>query len=113
MSHTSQNVGPMSTRIARATAAAMAAVAAGCVLPAMTTDAAAQSGPTLQMAAPTGPEAVPGEVVVAFRPGVDGSERAAARSAADVRAERNLLARGVQLVNVERGQTVQDAITAL
>ena len=56
---------------------------------------------------------MPGEIVVGFRPGVDGAERAAARSAADVRATRNLLVPGAQLVKVERGQTVDEAITAL
>src|SRR5262245_19192921 len=81
----------------------LAAVAAACVLPVMTSDAAAQSGPA----------AVPGQIVVAFRTGVDGAERAAARSAADVRAERNLLLPGTQLVQVERGQTVAEAIEAL
>ena len=44
----------------------------------------------LHFAATTGPTAVPGEIVVGFRSGVDGAERAAARSAADVRAKRNL-----------------------
>ena len=71
------------------------------------------TGPTLRQAAPAGPAAVPGEIVVGFRSGVDGSERAAARSAADVRARRNLLVPGAQLVKVERGQTVDEAITEL
>jgi subtilisin family serine protease len=93
--------------------ATMVATAAVCALPGMTTNAPAQSGPTLHSAAPAGPEAVPGEIVVGFRSGVDGAERAEARSEADVRAERNLLARGGQLMKVERGQTVQEAITAL
>jgi thermitase len=114
MSHTSQRRDPMSIRIdARGVWATMAVMAALCVLPGMTTEAAAQSGPKLQAAAPTAPEAVPGEIVVAFRAGVDGSERADARSAADVRATRNMLAPGAQLVTVERGQTVQDAIARL
>jgi subtilisin family serine protease len=74
---------------------------------------APQAGSTLHMAASAEPAAVPGEIVVGFRSGVDGSERAAARSAADVNAKRNLLARGGQLVKVERGQTVDEAIAAL
>jgi thermitase len=90
-----------------------AATAAVCALAVMTTDAPAQAGPALRSAAPAGPAAVPGEIVVGFRSGADGSERAAARSAADVRAERSLLVRGAQLVKVERGQTVEEAITAL
>ena len=97
----------------RRTAATMAAMTAVCALPVMTTGAAAQTGPTLRSAAPAGPVAVPGEIVVGFRSGVDGAERAAARSAADVRATRNLLVPGAQLVKVERGQTVGDAITEL
>ena len=72
-----------------------------------------QTGPALRSAAAAGPAAVPGEIVVGFRSGVDGAERAAARSAADVRAERNLLVPGAQLVKVERGQTVREAISAL
>jgi subtilisin family serine protease len=98
---------------AKRAGAAMAAVVAVCVLPGMTTGAAAQSGPTPHGPAPAGPAAVPGEIVVGFRSGVEGSERAAARSAADVRAARNLLARGAQLVKVERGQTVPEAIATL
>ncbi|HEY6594358.1 MAG TPA: S8 family serine peptidase [Asanoa sp.] len=93
--------------------ATLGALAAFGALPA--TSAAAQPAPglTLRSTAPTGPAAVPGEIVVGFRSGVDGGERAAARSAADVHAERNLLARGVQLVKVDGGQTVEEAITAL
>ena len=79
----------------------------------MTTGAAAQTGPKLRSAAAAGPAAVPGEIVVGFRSGVDGAERAAVRSAADVRAARNLLVPGAQLVKVEGGQTVDDAITEL
>ena len=72
-----------------------------------------QAGPALHPAAAAGPAAVPGEIVVGFRSGVDASERAVARSAADVSAERNLLVPGGQLVKVERGQGVQEAITEL
>ena len=75
--------------------------------------AQAPAGVGLHFAATTGPAAVPGEIVVGFRAGVDGSERAAARSAADVRAERNLLAPRAQLVKVDSGQTVREAITVL
>jgi subtilisin family serine protease len=76
--------------------------------------ASAQTGPTLRpAAAPARPAAVPGEIVVAFRSGADGSERAAARSAADVQAKRNLLAKGAQLVKVGTGQTVREAIDEL
>jgi subtilisin family serine protease len=88
-------------------------VAALGALPAMTAGAAAQAGPTLHAAGPPGPAAVPGEIVVGFRSGVDGSERVAARSAAQVRARRNLLLPGVQLVKVVSGQTVEQAIAAL
>jgi thermitase len=99
----------MTIRVIRA-AATIAAVA----LAMMAMGAAAQqTGPTLHKAPATGPETVPGEIVVAFRSGVAGSERAAARSAAHVRAERNLLLPGAQLVKVEGGQTVQEAIAAL
>ncbi|WP_084285986.1 S8 family serine peptidase [Solirubrobacter soli] len=59
------------------------------------------------------PDAVPGEVVVAFRSGADGADRAGARSAAEVRVKQGLMASGVQLVTVESGQTVDDAIAAL
>ena len=93
--------------------ATMVVIAAVCALPGTMPVAAAQSGPTLRAAAPAGPAAVPGEIVVGFRSGVDASERTAARSAADVRATRNLLARGAQLVKIERGQTVEEAIAAL
>src|SRR4051794_19468763 len=82
-------------------------------LPVLTAGAAAQAGPTLRTAAPTGPAAVPGEIVVGFRSGVRASERSAARSAADVRAQRNLLAPGGQLVQAVNGQTVERAIAAL
>src|SRR4051812_21659292 len=75
--------------------------------------ARAAPGQTLRRAAPTGPAAVPSEIVVGFRSGVGEAERAAARSAADVRAKRNLLTPGAQLVKVESGQTVPDAITEL
>jgi len=64
-------------------------------------------------AAATAPDAVPGEVVVAFRPGADGAARAAARSAGKVQVERGLMAPGVQLVKVQSGQSVTDAIAAL
>src|SRR4051794_24573107 len=94
---------------AAATIAVMAAVGALAAMPA----AAAAPGQTLRRAAPTGPAAVPSEIVVGFRSGVGGAERAAARSAADVRAKRNLLTPGAQLVKVESGQTVPDAITEL
>src|SRR4051812_48967640 len=82
-------------------------------LPVMAAGAAPKAGPKLHSAAPTGSTAVPSEIVVGFRSGVDASERAAARSAADVQARRNLLVRGVQLVEVVSGQTVQEAITEL
>src|SRR5688572_15219330 len=95
MGRRSQSVGPL-----RRIAATLAATAAAWALPVLTTGAAAQTGPTLRPAAPPGPEAVPGEIVVGFRAGVDGAERAAARSAADVRVERNLLVRRAQLVRV-------------
>ena len=74
---------------------------------------ATQTGPVLQAAAAAGPAAVPGQIVVGFRSGVDASDRAATRSAADVSAERNLLVPGAQLVKVEHGQNVQEAITEL
>ena len=74
---------------------------------------ASQTGPALHTAAAAGPAAVPGEIVVGFRSGVDASDRAAARSVADVSAERNLLVPGAQLVRVERGQSVQEAVTEL
>jgi subtilisin family serine protease len=94
----------------------VATIAAGtvvCALAVTTTGAAAQTGPLLRPAAPAGPAAVPGEIVVGFRAGVDGAARAATRSAADVRAARNLLVPRGQLVKVEPGQTVDDAIAAL
>src|SRR5215212_8724658 len=94
-------------------AATMAAVAALVLLPVMTAAAAAPAPTALHSAAPTGPAAVPGEIVVAFESGVGASERVAARSAADVRAKRSMLLPGAQLVEVEAGQTVADAITAL
>jgi subtilisin family serine protease len=78
------------------------------------TAAAAAPAPTaLRSAAAAGSTAVPGEIVVAFRSGVDASERVAARSAANVRAKRKLLVRDAQLVKAEPGQTVADAIATL
>jgi subtilisin family serine protease len=59
------------------------------------------------------PDAVPGEVVVAFQPGAGGADRAAARSAGKVHVKRSLSAPGLQLVTVDSGQSVGDAITAL
>jgi subtilisin family serine protease len=97
------------TTVIRAAAAAAALVVA---LP-ITAGASAATRSTLQPAAPAARTAVSGEIVVAFRSGADGSERAAARSAARVRAERSLLVPRAQLVQVERGQTVPEAITAL
>src|SRR4051794_41540697 len=81
-------------------------------LPVLTAGAAAQAGPTLRTAAPTGPAAVPGEIVVGFRSGVRASERSPP-PAADGRAQRNLLPPGVQLVQAVNGQTVERAIAAL
>jgi subtilisin family serine protease len=100
------------TAVIRAVAT-LGALAAFATLPVTSAAAQPAAGLTLRSAAPTGPAAVPGEIVVGFRSGVDGSERAAARSAADVHAQRNLLTRGVQLVEVDKGQGVQDAIAAL
>jgi hypothetical protein len=74
--------------------ATLGALAAFALLQVEPADAQSQPGLTLRPTAPAGPAAVPGEIVVGFRSGVDGSERAAARSAADVHARRNLLARG-------------------
>jgi subtilisin family serine protease len=98
-------------RVMRA-AGAIAAVAVLGVLP-VTAGAAAPAGAILHSAGPSGPAAAPGEIVVGFRSGVDSARRVAARSAADVHVKRNLLARGVQLVTVDRGQSVQEAIAAL
>jgi hypothetical protein len=98
-------------RVLRA-AGAIAAVAVLGVLP-VTAGAAAPAGAILHSAGPSGPAAAPGEIVVGFRSGVDSARRAAARLAADVHAKRNLLARGVQLVTVDTGQNVQDAIAVL
>jgi thermitase len=61
----------------------------------------------------SGPAAVPGEIVVGFRSGVQSSQRAAARSDAQVQIRRNLLMPRAQLVKVEQGQTVRRAIAAL
>jgi subtilisin family serine protease len=91
----------------------MATVTALGAFPVMSAGAAGQAGQTLRRAAPTTPAAVPGEIVVAFRSGVGGAERVAARSAADVRAKRHLLLPNAQLVKAEPGQSVPDAITAL
>ena len=90
---------------------ALAVTAALSALLAMTT--AAAFGQTLHAAPPTGPAAVPGEIVVGFRSGVDPSERAAARSAAEVRAGRDLLVPDTQVVRVISGQSVPEAIAAL
>ena len=79
------------TTVIRAVATVAAVAGLGGV-PATAAGATASAGLKLQPAAATAPIAVPGEIVVGFRSGVDRSERAAARSAADVDAERNLLA---------------------
>src|SRR3954451_4413185 len=92
-----------------------AAIVAGAVLGVLPMAAGAAAPPRaiLHSAGPSGPAAAPGEIVVGFRSGVDGGQRVAARSAADVHAKRNLLARGVQLVTVDSGQSVQEAIAVL
>ena len=94
---------------------AVAALAAAAILPAVqpVIAAAAPGPPTLRTSGPADPRAVPGEIVVGFRSGVGGSERAAARSDAQVQVTRELLTPRTQLVKAERGQTVADAIAAL
>ncbi|HEU4976077.1 MAG TPA: S8 family serine peptidase [Baekduia sp.] len=59
------------------------------------------------------PAAVPGEIVVGFRSGADRGDRAAVRSAADVRLHRDLRLPHAELVRVEAGQTVGAAVRAL
>jgi len=55
------------------------------------------------------PEAVPGELIVRFEPGVPAAQRADARADADVSFERASRVSGVQLVEVESGQSVGGA----
>ena len=97
----------------RACHAMRAAPAVAVTLGALAVMSASAAAQTLQPAAPPGLEAVPGEIVVGFKGGVAGPERAAARAAADVDARQNLLVRGAQLVKVEPGQTVRAAIAEL
>src|SRR4051812_47546001 len=74
--------------VSRCLRALVVAAALG-ALPVMTANAATQLRPSLRAAAPpTGPVAVPGEIVVGFRSGVGASERVTARSAAQVAAKR-------------------------
>src|SRR5215212_787324 len=90
-----------------------AALATLVALPVIPAGVAAPTAQTLRRAPLTQPAAVPGEIVVGFRSGVDAPERVAARSAADVRAKRALLSPNAQLVKVEPGQTVTGAVKAL
>jgi subtilisin family serine protease len=112
------------TSVWRSRMGPLATLAAGAILAALNPGTAAAapprpltwggSGPlTSGRSAPAGPTAVPGEIVVGFRSGVGGSARASARADAEVQARRNLLTPGTQLVKVEKGQTVVDAIAAL
>ncbi len=55
------------------------------------------------------PEAVPGELIVRFEPGVSAAQRADVRADADVSFERTSRLSGVQLVEVESGQSVGGA----
>jgi len=63
----------------------------------------------LAPAAQAAPEAVPGELLVRFEPGVSSAERADARRDADVSLERTSLVPRLQLIEVERGQSVGEA----
>ena len=100
------------TTVIRAVATVAAVAAIGGV-PATAAGATASAGLKLQPAAATAPTAVPGEIVVGFRSGVDGSSEPPRGRPPTCDAERNLLQRGAQLVKVESGQTVREAIAAL
>jgi len=56
---------------------------------------------------------VPGELLVGFQRAADGSDRAAARRAANVTVERALRVDGVQLVALARGESAAEAIARL
>ena len=62
---------------------------------------------------PQGGKAAPGELLVRFAPMADASDRARLREEADTDFERNLPVSGLQLLNVERGQSVRGAVSQL
>jgi subtilisin family serine protease len=70
-------------------------------------------GPATAAAQPPQPEAVPGELIVQFEPGVDASARASLRQATDVAAIRAMRRPGRQLVRVGSGRPVASAIREL
>jgi subtilisin family serine protease len=70
---------------------------------------------TLQRARPprSAPADVPGQVIVQFRPGVTASGRSGMRRAAEAEVVHAMVRPGQQLLKVQTGQTVDDAIRAL
>src|SRR5687768_17335741 len=57
--------------------------------------------------------AVPGEILVRFRAGVDRVERAVIRRSAGLRLERRLPVPGLELVRTRPGEVARDAIAGL
>ena len=70
------------------------------------------TGPATAVAQPP-PEAVPGELVVQFKRGVDAAARAGLRQGADVAAVRAMRRPGQQLVQAQAGRSVGSAIREL
>lgn len=89
----------MRSRVAVVAAVATVAIPSG---------AAAQSA-SPGAASETSPTSVPGELIVGFKQSSSGSERAAARQRAKVRASRQLVIEGTQLVRVEDGTSTEAA----
>src|SRR3954468_7024984 len=75
--------------------------------------AVAQTLRSAQSSAGSAAGEVPGEVIVQFDSGVSASARGGARQAADVDVVRSMIRSGQQLLKVQAGQTVDDAIREL
>ena len=67
--------------------------------------------PSGSSAPPPGGEAAPGELLVRFARTADAPDRDRLRERADTDFERKLPVSGLQLLNVERGQSVSDAVS--
>jgi hypothetical protein len=61
----------------------------------------------------TSGEAVPGEVIVRFRDEASGDDRRTARDAADASLERPLAVEDVQLLELDRGTSVDEGVARL
>src|SRR5919106_1699805 len=92
------------------TAIPTALVVAGLLLGTAAEAAAELQQPT---AAPdSAPRYAPGEVVVRYRPGTSGTERAALRNGLDATVESKSVLKGLQVLDLPEGTTVRNAVEA-